>query len=211
MDAGKRTVHPAVKVWVLLHAFVTFMWCIPFAAPVYKPLVNGEALPTGIERPSAMQWVFIQNDRYLHSPSSPLSQYFIWTGFWQYWDMFAPNPSNRDYYIDFLVTFADGSTKTVEYPRIANMSLPMKYPFERFRKFSERITAPNQSFTWGPIVNKIAADVYTETNHMPVRVALKQHYYDYPAYGQPIDKKYQTVVVCDLLIDGDTVKKVHGL
>lgn len=212
MAEPKRTVHPLVKTWVILHGLVTLMYCIPFAPPAYKPLVDGKPIDPNITRPTIIDWVNITNDKIIHSPSSPLYWYIIWPGYWQFWDMFSPNPSPRDYHLDFVVTYEDGTNETIAWPRMAKMSIVEKFFNERYRKFSERIRSPQENFLWAPVLNKVAADAYRRNGgKMPKRMMMREIYYDLPPYGQPITWEYKTHVVCDLLIDANEVKKVHGL
>ena len=79
--------------------------------------------------------------------TSPVKYYLIPTGFWQYWDMFAPNPANIDFYCDAEVTYADGSHRTYTYPRMYKLGIIQKYGMERFRKYYER--ARDDSYQYG--------------------------------------------------------------
>jgi hypothetical protein len=69
--------------------------------------------------------------------------WYVWpTGFWQAWDMFAPNPATANVYLEADVTLADGSHVTWEFPRADRMGYFERYRKERYRKWAtERVWA----------------------------------------------------------------------
>jgi hypothetical protein len=90
-------------------------------------------------------WSFSTND-----PRMPLNRMlrsrlgrYVWpTGFWQAWDMFAPNPVVANVYLEGEVTLADGSRVTWPFPRADRMGYFERYRRERFRKWgTQRVWA----------------------------------------------------------------------
>jgi hypothetical protein len=67
--------------------------------------------------------------------------WYVWpTGFWQAWDMFAPNPVVANIYLEADVTLSDGSHVTWEFPRADRMGYFERYRKERYRKWAtERV------------------------------------------------------------------------
>lgn len=61
---------------------------------------------------------------------------FRFTGLWQGWAMFAPNPISEDIYVSSKATFTDGSQITWELSHMNQMSLTQRYQMERWRKWA---------------------------------------------------------------------------
>ena len=65
--------------------------------------------------------------------------YFLWAGLFQSWDMFAPTPKTANTYIEALVIYKDGSSKTWTFPRMEQLGLAEKVFKERYRKYAETL------------------------------------------------------------------------
>jgi hypothetical protein len=153
-----------LKVLVCLHILAITIWAMPVPSAVMK----GERAPIYTE------WVLVENQRYLKT-FQPLQVYLFSTGFWQYWDMFSPNPSQTDYWCDADVTYKDGLVKRYQYPRIFNLSLAHKFVSERYRKFYERVNNPDYRFIWAPFAQRIAL-LNDDPKNPPVKIALRNHW-----------------------------------
>lgn len=117
---------------------------------------------------------------------SPLKYYLMSTGFWQYWDMFAPDPLATDYYLVGDVEFVDGTRKEGYYPRLAAMPIPERYISERYRKYLERAGNRNNRFLWSPMAQQIAK-VAERVEGKPVRsVTLVKYLRRTPPPGNPL-------------------------
>src|SRR5438552_4145857 len=114
-----------LKVLVAWHVFAITVWALPSPGPA---IIEKKAVPTG--HGSILAWNF---DTLKTFP--PIRSYLFSTGFWQYWDMFSPDPAGVDNWFSAEIVYADGSVKTYEYPRMYDLSIPMKYEKERYRKF----------------------------------------------------------------------------
>ncbi|MBC8063326.1 MAG: hypothetical protein H7Y17_00725, partial [Chlorobia bacterium] len=120
-----------IKAFVIFHILCITMWALP---PPKKPYMLGTAkLGVNTSSPAAFARSFSDtvtegalyfNWKYLKS--SPLIFYPGVTGFWQYWDMFSPNPAQVDLYLEADVVFQDGTKKRFKFPRIYTMPIPMK-------------------------------------------------------------------------------------
>src|SRR5690349_14010871 len=94
-----------IKLFVGFHLVCITMWSLPYPK---KPYMNGTA-KLGIQTNDARTFVrsfsetvtegtLYLNWKYLKG--SPLMYYPGVTGFWQFWDMFSPNPANVDLYLE---------------------------------------------------------------------------------------------------------------
>lgn len=119
---------------------------------------------------------------------SILGYYPLSTGFWQYWDMFAPNPVDYDLYATADVVYKDGSSITYKYPRMYELDLLNKYVAERYRKFFERVNVMQP--LWAPFAKRIALVSTKSLNNPVVGVTLWRHQLNLPPPDKPIPTKY---------------------
>src|ERR1041385_7538633 len=134
---GKR-VSVFVKLFIAFHVMAIVSWALP-------PPPQNEDLAINRQSPKlfAQSLGRFVSDGTLHFnqhfiKTSPVRIYLMYTGFWQYWDMFSPNPASIDFYGTATITYKDGSTKPYTFPRMYEMCIPKKYVSERYRKFYER-------------------------------------------------------------------------
>jgi hypothetical protein len=99
----------AVNVFVTFHIFAIACWCIPIDSPLI-PLCRNLVRP-----------------------------YFLWSGLFQSWDMFAPMPKAANTYIEAIVVHNDGSRSTWTFPRMEHLGLTEKFFKERYRKFADNL------------------------------------------------------------------------
>lgn len=193
----KSGVHWAVKAWFFFHCFAIVTRTIPVPTQedvdrLAKPGMDAAKLNSSIK--SANLNTFRQKEW--------LVPYYTETlGFWQYWDMFAPNPAQDDIWIDAVVEFADGSKSIQAYPRMAEMPLNKKFLYERYRKYRERITDQQYSWKWPHTANWFAAQAWIEDKNPPVRVTMRWHRYLVPAPPAKPDYTYTTNDFYTALID----------
>ncbi|MCB8932038.1 MAG: hypothetical protein M9921_01685 [Fimbriimonadaceae bacterium] len=189
-----RTLPVWVKPLVAFHLLAITLWSLPAPAPGLAngsivPSVSTDSLPDFAR--SSVSYVHdnvllfasraktppAQVDGPMHWLSLAIHAYLIPTGMWQYWDMFAPNPSNLDVWVDAIVEFQDGTRVVHDYPRIATLPLPLKYVQERYRKYLERAHSEDFTFLWPAFAQRIALEEYEKNeNNPPVHVSLRRHY-----------------------------------
>ena len=68
-----------------------------------------------------------------------LRPYLIWSGLFQSWDMFSPDPKSKNIYLEAVVIYKDGSTELWPFPRMEMLSLTQRYFKERYRKYEENL------------------------------------------------------------------------
>ena len=180
-----------LKVLVAFHVVAVTSWTLPRAKP--------EELQVGIDTRSPKSaftslgrsigdGVLLVNERYVRV--SPVQTYLLTTGFWQYWDMFAPNPASVDYYGTAEVTFKDGSKLTYQYPRVYLLPIPAKYPNERYRKFYERASSESYQYLWPRFAKRVALISFENRENPPVNVKLFRHSLPIARPGKPEESQY---------------------
>ena len=153
-----------LKLLVGFHVLAITSWSLPKSSP---GVLNGLLEPRGLD------WVLYTNDRYVRV--SPLQQYILTFGLFQSWDMFAPNPTNKDIWCDAIVVYKDGTEKVYTYPRVFTASYPKKYVIERYRKFYERVNLDLFQWMWPDFAQRVAVKMDDPANP-PVKVFLRRHF-----------------------------------
>ncbi len=146
----------AVNLFIIWQAFALFVWLMPGDSAVVQGLV-------GVVRP-----------------------YLVVTAFAQSWSMFSPSPDHLDVYLEAKITYANGKTKSWEFPRMTHLGYVKRYEEERWRKMTENVTHGSNQNLW-PMMARYAARVNNpDPNNPPVRVELIQHSRLIPPPGQAI-------------------------
>jgi hypothetical protein len=191
---GPRTVHPLIKVLFGIHVVVITLWCFPMAPRSFRILADPNATPrekANAPQPSGVDAILFNNDRYVRE-NPVVRGYLLSSGLWQYWDMFAPNPSKSDYYIDMVVRYRDGSESTFDYPRMETMGILAKYTHERYRKFMERGHADDYAMIRPYISRHVARLMNVDPSNPPVVVRLRRHWRMLPGPDKPMPPRTTT-------------------
>jgi len=178
----RRNAPLAAKVFVFLHLFAITVWALPNPP---TPIRQGKVEPFGTD------WILVGNDRYLKTQGL-IKGYLFATGFWQYWDMFAPNPSKVDYYGTAEVTYRDGTRLHYKYPRVYELPIAQKYIAERYRKFYERAHVTSYTFLWAPFAQRVALINFKDTKNPPVEITLTVHSRAVAPPGKHQETAYQS-------------------
>jgi hypothetical protein len=171
-------IHPLVVGFVAFHVLAVVIYTLP--KPI-EPVLKGEAEPKGAD-------AFLKYNFQVLRETPPVAGYLLLTGFWQYWDMFAPEPSQTDLWASAEVTYLDGSVKQFKYPRIKDLPIPEKYVKERYRKFYERVNQDDARYFWPPFGRAIAVKSATDPLNPPVRVDLIRHFQSVVRHDAPNNK-----------------------
>jgi hypothetical protein len=99
-----------INAFLVFHILAAVSWCMPIDSPLI-PLCRRLVRP-----------------------------YFLWSGLFQSWDMFAPVPKGANTYFDAVVVYKDGSRKTWAFPRMEQLSQTERCFKERYRKYAEYFT-----------------------------------------------------------------------
>lgn len=98
--------------------------------------------------------------------------YMLWSGLFQAWDMFAPEPLKVNSYVQAVILFRDGTTRIWAFPRMENLTLVERYSKERYRKFtSDNLPQNKYAPIWPDCARYIARLNYNPANP-PVSVGL---------------------------------------
>lgn len=205
-DVPKR-VHPLIKVLVLTHMAVIFSWSLPSPAPAIE---NGTVKPT-MENVMRNPGDFFLLGNKIVKFASPTKHYMLWSGTWQSWDMFAPNPAKTDLWYDAIVTYKSGKTAIVPYPRMKSLDTVTKYFKERYRKFTERVN-DDRSDAWKrpALAQRMALLAHKDPADPPVEVKLRRHWREIPAMGKEVPKGYREFVFFTYVVDQSKLRRDAG-
>jgi len=116
----------AINAFLIFHLLAILCWALPINTPVTLNFKN-------FVRP-----------------------YFLWSGLFQGWDMFAPNPKAINGYLEAIVIYKDGSTDLWPFPRMELLSYRDRYFEERYRKYAENLTSGLYPGLWPDAARHIA-------------------------------------------------------
>lgn len=197
-----KRVHPLVVAFVAFHVVAITIYALP------KPsdgILNGSVTPRGSDS-------FLKYNQQVLKESAPIYGYLYVTGFWQYWDMFAPDPAQVDLWCSAEIEYLDGTKKEVNYPRIYDLTIPQKFIYERHRKYYERVNQENNRFLWPSFGQYLAYQNANDPNNPPVKVTLKRHFqavmrHDNP---QPKEPPYSTITFYWYIVDQQKLYSDRG-
>lgn len=164
-----RWLRGLLKGMLAFHICAIIGWTIPDAP---KPVQN-KTVP-----PAIMDWPLLINQSYLKP--GLYRPWVITLGVWQSWDMFAPNPSNRDVWGSAIIEFEDGTKRDWEFPRVKNYNLFWKYEKERYRKSFERLNLPEYNRLLPDACLWIARVNNDNPSNPPTKVSLYMHLKEVP-------------------------------
>lgn len=185
---SRKRVSVFIKIFVAFHLIAITSWSMPpppkdakFEIDRRSPIQAAQSVGRIISDGS-----LYANRKYVKD--SPVKFYLLFSGFWQYWDMFSPNPSNIDFYGTASITYQNGKTELYEFPRMYTMGIPQKYVSERYRKFYERAHTEDDKWLWPTFAQRVALINFTDPTNPPVKVTLTRHWLRIappPGYGKP--------------------------
>jgi hypothetical protein len=82
--------------------------------------------------------------------------YLLWTGLFQSWDFFAPNPKSTNSFVEAVVITRDRHQLIWAFPAMERLSYFERYREERYRKFTEALPDPKNAPLWPRIAQRIA-------------------------------------------------------
>jgi hypothetical protein len=94
----------------------------------------------------------------------------LWTGLFQTWDMFAPNPPPTNTYVKAVV-ITDHHIRVWAFPQMDQLSLGRRYQKERYRKFVENMLLEQNAALLPDVVRHIAR-FYNDPSDPPQKVML---------------------------------------
>ena len=97
--------------------------------------------------------------------------YLLWTGLFQSWDMFAPDPMKTNTYVKAVVITQSHHVHVWSFPRMDQLGFGQRYQKERYRKFVEDMQR-EQNAALLPDVVKHIARFYNDPADPPQKVLL---------------------------------------
>lgn len=103
--------------------------------------------------------------------------YMQWTGLFQSWNIFAPNPDMVNSYVRGVVITRDRHMRVMTFPRMEELSFAERYRKERFRKYTEVLPEQGESALW-PDAAQHVAWLFNNPSDPPDQVLLIQFHSD---------------------------------
>jgi hypothetical protein len=103
--------------------------------------------------------------------------YMLWTGLFQSWDTFAPDPLAVNSFVKAVVVTRDRRIHVWAFPRMEELSFSERYRKERYRKFAEVILQEKNAAIW-PDIAKHIARLFNSQTDPPEKVLLVQYQTD---------------------------------
>jgi hypothetical protein len=140
--APDRWKRAAISAFLLFHLAAIASWSLPFNS--------------------------LLNDRF----KIAVRPYFLWSGLFQDWSMFAPDPSKLNSYIEAEIWYRDGSREMWAFPRMNELGYVDRYFKERYRKFAtEYLRLDSNSALW-PDAARYLARTHRNPTNPPTGVRL---------------------------------------
>jgi hypothetical protein len=109
--------------------------------------------------------------------------YMLWTGLFQAWDMFAPEPPMLSIYLEAEITFRNGQTRVWKFPKMQELGYAERYYKERYRKFAnERLRLDDNARLW-PDAARYIARLNHDPANPPATVQLARYWRDLAPEG----------------------------
>jgi len=125
----------AINLFLIFHLIAIVSWCLPF-----------DVFP-------------------LNACRNLVRPYFLWTGLFQTWDMFAPAPKRTNSYLEAAVVYPDGTTDYWVFPTMDRLSLTQRYAKERYRKFEEYLPLNQNADLWPDVARYVAQHAASASKH----------------------------------------------
>jgi hypothetical protein len=108
--------------------------------------------------------------------------YMLWTGLFQSWDTFAPNPPTANLVVRAVVETREHHIRVWAFPRMEQLGYGERYVKERYRKFSEVLLQPLNAGILPDVARHIAR-LSNDPGDPTVKIILVEYVQDIPANG----------------------------
>src|SRR6201985_661708 len=82
--------------------------------------------------------------------------YMRWSGLFQSWDMFGPDPVKVNTYVKAVVISRDRHMQVWSFPKMEDLGLEERFRKERYRKFLEVLPLPQYAPLWPGVATHLA-------------------------------------------------------
>jgi len=142
---------PLISIFLAFHIVAITCWCIPMDNP-------GVGIVRRLVRP-----------------------YFLWSGLFQSWDMFAPSPKSANTYVEAQILYKDGTREVFTLPRMELLGLSEKFFKERYRKFTDNLIDERFDLMLTDVARHIARSKSSPGN--PVKLVVLVYNWSFIAPG----------------------------
>jgi hypothetical protein len=141
-----RLLRIGISAFLAFNLFAIIAWCVPLESPL------------------------------LASCRSMVRPYLVFTGLFQKWDMFAPDPSKLNNFVGAVVTYRDGRHALWNFPRMENLGYVDKYFEERYRKYANDCLRLDMYSGLWPDAARYVARQNTHPGSAPAAVDLVRYW-----------------------------------
>lgn len=120
-----------------------------------------------------LSWAIPLNVAPLPQIKQILRPYLLWTGLFQSWDFFAPNPRPVNSYIQAVVVTQDHHMRVFNFPRMEQLSYTKRYREERYRKFAEVLCDSRYAALWPDVARHVARSLNNSTGPPQMVILMK--------------------------------------
>ena len=99
--------------------------------------------------------------------------YMRWTGLYQTWDMFGPDPEMVNSYVKSVIITQDRHVQVWSFPRMEELGFGERYEKERYRKFLEVLPQTQYAPLWPDVARHLARSLNNQADP-PDKVMLIQ-------------------------------------
>lgn len=131
----------ALSVFILFHIIAIVCWAFPFRVAPITDVKN-------FVRP-----------------------YMVWSGLFQSWDFFAPNPKQTNSFVEAVVLTQSHRQKVWAFPRMEQLGYFDRYREERYRKFTEILPLTANAAVWPGVAQHIAG-IFQDAEDPPEAILL---------------------------------------
>jgi hypothetical protein len=90
--------------------------------------------------------------------------YMRWSGLYQSWDMFGPDPVKINAYVKAVVISRDRHMQVWSFPKMEDLGLRERFRKERYRKFLEVLPQPQFAPLWPDVASHLARSLNNPTD-----------------------------------------------
>ncbi len=120
-----------------------------------------------------LSWAIPLNVAPLPQIKEIVRPYLLWTGLFQTWDFFAPNPRPVNSYIQAVAVSQNHHMRVFNFPRMEQLSYAKRYREERYRKFAEVLADPQYGAMWPDVARHVARLLDNSTDHPQMVILMK--------------------------------------
>jgi hypothetical protein len=120
-----------------------------------------------------LSWAIPLNVAPLPQMKEIVRPYLLWTGLFQSWDFFAPNPRPVNSYIQAVAVTQNHHMRVFNFPRMDQLSYGKRYREERYRKFAEVLCDSRYAALWPDVARHVARLLNNSTDPPQMVILMK--------------------------------------